>query len=573
MSQERSGNAADRPTPPRRQPMNQEEFDERFGLIAARRKTARGQLKKELKKNCAPCRSGSALLATIASFVPIVTWLPRYRWRTDLMHDVIGGLTVGIMHVPQGMAYGVLASLDPVYGLYTSFFPALFYMFFGTSRHNSLGVFAVVSLMVGSVRLRVLPDEISTTAMDLMNATTTISGVDRLQPITVVTSITLAVGLVQLAMALMRLDFLTAYLSDQVVAGFTTGAACHVFVAQLNKVLNVNLPRHTGFLRLYFMVEELVFALPEANLVTVAVSLCSMAFLVFGKELINPRVKTLIPVPIPFELILVIIGTAVSHFFNFKQHYHVKVVEAIPVGLPAPTLPRLDLVPLVIGDAIGIAIVIFVVTVSMGKLFAKRHGYRVDTRQELYALGFMECLCSLFSVYPASTALARSLVYEAAGTKTQLATIFSCGLLLIVIYLVGPLLYALPMCILAAIVIVALKGMFMQFTQLISLWSLSKMDFLVWLVSFLATFCYDVTEGLAISIAFALLTVVFRSQWARSHNLGKLPGTGDYRDLERYDHAAEVGGVRIFRFEGPLLFTNVERFKRSVHLLSGHAEL
>uniref|UniRef100_A0A914VCT8 STAS domain-containing protein n=1 Tax=Plectus sambesii TaxID=2011161 RepID=A0A914VCT8_9BILA len=312
------------------------------------------------------------------------------------------------------------------------------------------------------------------------------------------------------------------------------------------------------------MLHDLGKALPQSNIATVIVSICSIAFLVIGRDLINPWVKKRFPIPIPFELLLVVFGTAASFLINLHGNYHVAIVDYIPRGIPDPSLPRIDLVPILLSDSIGIAIVCYVASVSMGKLFAKRHRYRLDAGQELYALGLMECLSSFFPVYPAGTAISRSLVCEAAGTKTQLHILFSSLLLLCVILWVGPLLEALPMCILACIVVVALQGIFMQFKQLKPLWTLSKFDFLVWIVSFLATACFDVTQGLAISVAFVLLTVVFRCQWAKWQQLGQLANCGEFCDLSRYGSAEQLIGVRVLRFAAQLNFANVELFKQAV---------
>uniref|UniRef100_A0A914XNE6 SLC26A/SulP transporter domain-containing protein n=1 Tax=Plectus sambesii TaxID=2011161 RepID=A0A914XNE6_9BILA len=340
--------------------MNQEEFDIEYDRRALPPKRAWPGMRRKLKS----CLIGQGLFSQICGFLPILHWLPNYQWKNNLFQDIIGGLTVGIMHVPQGMAYASLASLDPIYGLYSSFFASSFYMFFGTSRHNSVGVFAVASLMVGSVRLRLLPDITDDQLItEAFNGTTMDAEIDpSITPIQLTTALTLTVGVVQIVMGALRLDFITAYMSDQLLAGFTTGAACHVFVAQLNKMVGVKLPRYSGFGMLIYMLRDLGKALPRTNIVTAIVSICSIAFLVIGKALINPWVIKRFPIPIPFDLLLVVFGTAASFQINLHGNYHVAIVDHIPRGIPNPSLPRIDLVPTLLSDAIGIAIVCFVVT-------------------------------------------------------------------------------------------------------------------------------------------------------------------------------------------------------------------
>uniref|UniRef100_A0A914X8V7 STAS domain-containing protein n=1 Tax=Plectus sambesii TaxID=2011161 RepID=A0A914X8V7_9BILA len=555
----------------KRSAMNQEDFDSKYIYQEPHYEHLGRTLRVSARKFCEPCSSGRALLHAVIGFMPILQWLPKYSWKIDLMNDVIGGLTVGVMHVPQGIAYAVLSGVEPVYGLYSSFFPALIYMFFGTSRHVSVGSFAVVSLMAGLAKRRILPEDSdgqqqSSGSAQLGNLTNDTSNADEeLTAIAVVSTITLGIGLVQLLMALLRLQFLTSYLSDQVVSGFTTGAAVHVFVTQLDDIFGIKIPKRSGLGYLFLTLYDIVLTIPKANTVSVLVSVCSIAFLYIGKEYVNPLVKKKIPVQIPFELIVLIITTAVSYIFSLKETHDLPIVEIVPVGFPMPSLPKFDLLPRVIGDAVGISVVIVAVHVSMCKMFAKKHDYKIDAGQELYALSFMGIGCSFFSVYPASTGLARSLVNEGAGSKTLLSSLFSCALLLIIILWLGPLLQPLPMCVLASIIVVALKGMFMKLSELKVLWPLSKIDFLIWLVSFVATVGYDVMPGLAISIVFALLTTVFRSQWPRWHMLARLSETSDYRDSERYAATSLSFGVREFRFDAPLLFTNVDRFKAAVH--------
>uniref|UniRef100_A0A7E4VES3 STAS domain-containing protein n=1 Tax=Panagrellus redivivus TaxID=6233 RepID=A0A7E4VES3_PANRE len=543
-----------------RPPMNQEEFDVRFGY--KRPEHSHDPVLRNAGKFCRryyqPCRSPRALWQTIMGFVPILQWLPAYQFKENLLHDCLGGLTVGVMHVPQGIAYAVLAKVAPVVGLYTSFFPPLLYMIFGTSRHNSIGSFAVVSLMAGMAVTR------NCGATPLDDDPTYAS----YETCTVVTASTLAftIGLVNIVMGILRLEIVATYFSDQLISGFTTAASCHVFVTQLKELFGLRgLYQPTGPGYLFRRVYHIILKLPSANWITCVISFGTIASLVIGKDYLNPVIKRRFKVPtgIPMELVVVIFATMISYLLNLEDK-GVKVVNKIPTGLPDVHVPHFSIVPSLLVDALSISVVTIAVHISLAKMFAKKLHYKVDPGQELYALGFVSTLASFFPIYPVSCSLGRTLVNVDAGTKTQLSTVASSVFVAAIILVLGRLLTALPMCVLSAIVIVALKGMARKFSDLRILWPLSKIDFSIWIVSFVATVAWDVTEGLVISIIYALMTTVFRTQFPRWHFLATLSGTNDFRDSERYLEVIDHKGICVFRFDSPLLFTNVERFKQNI---------
>uniref|UniRef100_A0A8R1HIR7 Sulfate_transp domain-containing protein n=1 Tax=Caenorhabditis japonica TaxID=281687 RepID=A0A8R1HIR7_CAEJA len=378
---------------------------------------------------------------TWKKFIPITKWLPSYSVKENLINDIIGGITVGILHVPQGMAYASLVGLKPVYGLYTSLFPSLIYMLFGTSRHVSLGVFAVVSLMSGSCNLRVTQEIVSSYGSNL-----TKTEIEEIS-VNVVKSLGLAIGLIQILLFLLKANYLISYLSDQIILGFTTGAAVHVFTAQLNKIIGVALPRHTGIGKLFYIYQDLINSIldDKVNKTTLAMSLVAIAVLYIAKYHLTPALCAKTRIPIPYDLILIVIGTLASSFFNVNDSYHVKIIGVIPTGyFPSPALPDVTLIQKIFNDAIAIAVVSVVVTVSMGKVMAKKNGYTIDVRQEFLALGMVTSACSMFPCWPASTALARTIINENAGTKTQLSAIFSASVLTLVLFFIGPLLEHLP---------------------------------------------------------------------------------------------------------------------------------
>ncbi|WKY03523.1 hypothetical protein Q1695_004911 [Nippostrongylus brasiliensis] len=567
------------PTTMERPPMNQEEFDRRFEYeLPQKKKSVFTRFTSVSKKYWQPFTSPRNFGRTIVSFLPIIHWLPRYPFKTDLLHDFTGGLTVGIMHIPQGIAYAILAGVDPVVGLYSSLFPVILYIFFGTSQHASTGTFAVVSLMTSKPVYRLTggaaSTTVSTTTMGSL-ASSTMTGVLSTSEapatgptaVEVATALAVLIGIIQVFVGTFGLDFVMTYFSDELVAGFTTGASFHIFVTQVKDVVGIpNLPRRTGIGNCVMKIYDLCANIARTNLITLALSAGTIVMLLLGKHLLNPCLKKRLhcPVPVPMELIAIILGTLISYFAKLNEKYDVEVVGLIPAGLPPPVIPHLELIPKLIVDAISITVVVMAIHVSLAKMLAKKYQYEVDVNQEFYAMGFTSLLSGFFPVIPHSTSLSRTVVSAGAGSRTQVCMIFSCILVLIIVLFAGSILQPLPMCVIGSVILAALLGMFRKFKQLIRLWQLSKIDFSIWLMAFSATVLIDVMEGLAIAILFALFTTIIREQWPRWHILANIAGTYDFRDVERYRHIYFFNGVCVLRFDSPLLFTNVERFRKVI---------
>uniref|UniRef100_A0AC35TSQ0 STAS domain-containing protein n=1 Tax=Rhabditophanes sp. KR3021 TaxID=114890 RepID=A0AC35TSQ0_9BILA len=484
---------------------------------------------------------------TFLNFFPIISTIRNYNFKQNVTADIFGGITCSIIQIPQGIAYASLACVPPVHGLYVSFFGPLFYMIFGTSQHTSLGSFAVVSLMAGSV-------------VDLYKS-------DELLPIQICSTLTLAIGIIQLLMAIFRLDFIASYFSDEVVAGFTTAASFYVFISQLKELFGLrNLGKFVGPGNIMFQMYDIGSKIVESNLITVGISVGSIIFLVVGKDYVGPYLKKRfsLKVPIPFELILVIFSTLLSYIFKINEKYNVKVISNIPVGMPNIQIPSTSIMMEIFPVSIGIAVVIVAVHISLAKMFAKKLRYEIKAGQELYALGMTSILCSFFSVYPIACSLGRTIVNVEAGTKTQLSTLASSVVVGAVIMYFGTFLTELPMCVLSSIIIVALKGLLRKFWELKKLYPLSKVDFSIWIVAFFSTLLIDVMPGLTISIVFALMTTIFRTQYPRWHFLANLDESLDYRDVDKYQINHTFNGICIYRFDAPLLFTNIERFRETI---------
>uniref|UniRef100_A0AAQ6A4C1 STAS domain-containing protein n=1 Tax=Amphiprion ocellaris TaxID=80972 RepID=A0AAQ6A4C1_AMPOC len=510
--------------------------------------------------------SGPRLKHILLSWIPVLGWLPRYSFRENAIGDLISGCSVGIMHLPQGMAYALLASLRPVFGLYTSLYPVLVYFIFGTSRHISIGTFAVISIMIGSVTERLAPD--SNFIVNGTNGTEIVNLDERdAYRVQIACSLTVLAGIFQILLGVVRFGFVVTYLSEPLVRGYTTGSACHVCVSQLKYLFGVAPSRFTGPLSLIYTLVDLCKLLPQTKLPELVVSLVALSVLIVVKE-VNACYRQKLPLPIPIELI-VVTATIITHFCGLTDKYYIDVVGEIPSGLKAPRAPDATLFSKVLGDAFAVAIVGYAINISLGKTFALKHGYKVDSNQELVALGLSNTVGGFFQCYSVTSSLSRSLVQESTGGKTQVAGLISSIIVLITVLKIGSLFEDLPKAVLSTIVFVNLKGMFKQFMDVPSLWKTNKVDLLVWLVTFTSTILLNLDLGLAVSIGFSMLTVIFRTQLPHYSILGNVPGTDLYLDTEKYKEAKEIPGIKIFRSSTTIYYTNAEMYLEVLQEKSG----
>ncbi|XP_072856795.2 prestin [Pogona vitticeps] len=517
------------------------------------------------------CRcSSKTVKSVLCRFFPIFKWLPRYPVKDYLLGDIISGISTGVMQLPQGLAYALLAAVPPVFGLYSSFYPVFLYTFFGTSRHISIGTFAVISLMIGGVVVREAPDEMfdsvgtnSTNSTDLDSFTAK----DDMR-VKVAVAVTLLTGIIQLCLGLLRFGFVAIYLTEPLVRGFTTAAAVHVFTSQLKYLLGVKTKRFSGPLSSLYSLNAVFSDITKTNIAALVVGLVCIILLLIGKE-INDRFKKKLPVPIPMEIIVVVIGTGVSAGMSLSQTYGVDVVGNIPKGLRPPQVPDISLIPKVYVDAIAIALVGFSMTVSMAKIFALKHGYTIDGNQELIALGICNSTGSFFQTFAVTCSMSRSLVQEGTGGKTQIAGTLSSIMVFLVIVAIGYLFEPLPQAVLAAIVMVNLKGMFKQFGDIAYFWRTSRIELAIWIVAFLSSFLLGLDYGLITSIAFAMITIVYRTQSPQYRILGQIPGTDIYCDVEEYEEVKEGPGIKIFQANTSLYFANSESYINALKKKTG----
>ncbi|XP_061816683.1 chloride anion exchanger-like [Nerophis lumbriciformis] len=489
--------------------------------------------------------------ATLSLF-PVVSWMRTYRIRQWLLGDVVSGVSTGLVAIMQGLAFSLLASLPPSYGLYTAFFPVLAYFFLGTSKHISVGSFPVLSLMVGAVVTRLVPEDGPPANI------TDFEGLSQdHQRVLVASSVTFLMGIFQEAMGVFQVGFVVVYLSDTLVSGFTTAAAVHIVVTQLKFVLGLNVPGINGPLSIIYTMEKIFVQITSSNVCDVVMSVIIMVVVFIVKEL-SDRYKAKLPVPIPIEAIITVVACSVSYGFNFEKTYQVQVVGNMISGYESPIAPSVEVFQESAVEAFPIAIVGFAVAFSVAKVYSNKHDYTIDGNQELIAFGVSNMFGGSFRSFAASTALSRTAVQESSGGKTQIAGLVSAMMAMLVTVALGFLLEPLPKSVLGALVIVNLKGMLMQFREIPYLWRRDKFECVVWVGTCLSAILLGLDLGLAAGLGVELLTVVFRTQFPRCSVLANIPGTDLYKDQKDYLHILEPKGVKIFRIPSPIFFANIE---------------
>ncbi|XP_036025516.1 solute carrier family 26 member 10 isoform X1 [Onychomys torridus] len=412
------------------------------------------------------------------------------------------------------MAFALLTSVPPVFGLYTSFFPVLIYSLLGTGRHLSTGTFAVLSLMTGSVVERLVPEPLAGN----------LSSVEREQlearRVGAAAAVAFGSGALMLAMFALQLGVLSTFLSEPVVKALTSGAALHVLVSQLPSLLGLSLPRQIG---------------------------C-------------------------FSLFKVLLATVLCFASSLDTRYNVQVVGLLPGGFPQPLLPTLDELPRILADSLPIALVTFAVSTSLASIYADKYGYTIDPNQELLAHGVSNLISSLFSCFPNSATLATTSLLVDAGGNTQLAGLFSCIVVLSVLLWLGPFFYYLPKAVLACINISSMRQMFFQMQELPQLWHISRVDFAVWMVTWVAVVTLNVDLGLAVGVIVSMMTVVCRTQRVQCLALGLAEGTELYRPLRESHKLLQVPGLCILSYPTPLYFATRGQFRHTLEWHLGFGE-
>ena len=516
-------------------------------------------------ERCKSFCNGSNIANYFFSLFPIVSVLRHYNIKEFLLKDAVSGLSTACLHFPQGMAFGLLSTLTPKYGLYTSFFPVLLYVIFGTCPYVSFGTNAVISLFTANIiQSQLSPSTVfGGTNLSTNSSEVQISDDSFIEMRAAVASgSSFVVGVFLLLLGLLRLGFIATYMSSSFVGSFTTTAAIHIMSSQVPKSLGVRIPSVSGPGKLVLMYIEIFKNITSANVGSIVTSIICIIILAFVKDFVNEKFKSKLFMPIPIDLILVILGTVVSYFGELNSKFDIPVVGNIPPGVPPPSLP--DMRSGIIGDSIIVAIIVFVLTISMAKVCESKNAINAD--QELVAYGMSNLGSSFFRCFPSCVAPPRTILLKTMDAKTTLNGIFSALVILLILLFLGEYFQYLPQAVLSIMVIMAVKNLLLQFRQLPRIWKINKYDFTVWVVTVASGVFIDFAYALYCGLGLSVFLIVFQSQRGKMSLFGKLKDEDLY--VEESQLTTLPSNVKFFKMESSLFFATSETFRESLFKLT-----
>ena len=476
-----------------------------------------------------------------ASNTTVGRWLPGFvqiksyqkQWLSD---DLVAGLVLSALLVPQGMAYAELAGLPPVTGLYTSVLCLLAYAIFGPSKILVLGPDSALGPMIAA------------TILPLIGANGNPS-----RAVALASLLALFAGAIMALGGIAKLGFVADLLSKPTMLGYMNGLALTILVSQLPKLFGFSINANEFFGK----ARQIVVAVFDGQLVpaAAAVGIASLALILVLQKFVRK---------LPAVLFVVVVATAATTVFDLGGR-GVSLVGPLPQGLPKLTIPSVawrDLLPVLAG-ALGIVLVALTDTISTSASFAERRDEEIDGSQEMFGIGMANLAAGLFQGFPVSTSGSRTAVSEQSGAKTQLTGVIGAVMIALMLVAFPGLLRNLPQAALAAVVIAASISL-ADIPATRRLWFQSRADFFISIAAFLGVALLGVLTGIAVAVGISVANVFRRAWWPHQATLGRVSGMRGFHDVSRHPNAEQLVGCVMYRFDAPLIFANARTFRDQI---------
>jgi high affinity sulfate transporter 1 len=480
-------------------------------------------------------RDGMSMFRWVPGLQAVSTY--RRQW---LVKDIVAGVVLTTLLVPQGMAYAELAGLPPITGLYTSILCLLGYAVFGPSRILVLGPDSSLGPMIAATILPLI-----------------VAKGDPKRAVALASLLAIMVAVIMIVAGVAKLGFIADLISKPTMIGYLNGLALTILVGQLPKLFGFKVDAEGLIGEFIAFIKGL--ANGEAVAAAAAVGIAGIVvILVLGRWL--PKV--------PAVLVMVVLAIASTSIFSLADH-GVSLVGVLPEGFPPLTIPHVrlsDLGPLFAG-ALGIVLVSLADTISTASAFAARTGQEIHGSGEMIGIGAANLAAGFFQGFPVSTSGSRTAVAERAGAKTQLTGVVGAALIILMIVLVPGLFRNLPQPALAAVVITASLSL-ADIPGTVRLWRQRRVEFLLSVAAFLGVALLGVLPGIAIAVGLSILNVFRRAWWPYDTALGRVEGLEGYHDVHSYPSAQQLPGLVIYRFDAPLFFANAKTFRDEVRRMA-----
>ena len=474
----------------------------------------------------------------IRSFVPGWTVVSTYQ-RRWLPKDVVAGLVLSALLIPQGMAYAELAGLPPITGLYTSVLCLLGYAVFGPSRVLVLGPDSSLGPMIAA------------TVMPLL-----VAGGDPAKAVALASLLAILVGVIMVVAGFAKFGFIADLLSKPTQIGYMNGLAITIIVGQLPKLFGFSVDANGLVSEFSAFVSHMA---DDANAAAATVGLASLAGILLLQRLL-PKV--------PAVLVAVVLASIAVNAFDLQAH-GVKTIGVLPRGFPPFTIPSAawsDVPPLFVG-ALAIAVVALADTMSTASSFASRHGERVRGNQEMLGIGAANIGAGLFQGFPVSTSGSRTAVADQAGSRSQVTGVVGAVVITLVLVLFPSLMQYVPQPTLGAIVIAAALSL-ADIRGTRRLWQQQRVECVLSIVALLGVALLGVLPGILIAVALSILNVFRRVWWPHQAELGRVEGIDGLHDTESYPDAELLPGLVVYRFDAPLIFANSRIFGDEIRAIA-----
>lgn len=460
----------------------------------------------------------------LQKLIPPLKWLKEYSLQV-FGNDFLSGITLAAYAIPVSLAYATLAGLPPQYGIYGYITGGLFYAMAGTGKQLAIGPTSAISMLIG------------VTLADL-------SGGDIQRWIDLASLSALVFAVLSIIAYLIRLSSVINFISETVLTGFKAGAAITIGLTQLPKLFGLQGGGESFFSRLITLIHQL----PATSFIVLAFGITAIILLLLGEEILPGK---------PVAIIVVVISVIVISITPLGG-LGFRTVGVIPNELPRFHLPDLDIrdVGKVLPLASACFLLAYIESVSAAKTLAQKNGYDIDARQELLALGIANLATSLAHGYPVSGGLSQSAVNEKAGAKTPMSIIIASLTIAVCLLFLTGLLKNLPTVILAAIVLVAIKGL-VDIKELKRMYRVNRFDFMIAVTALVSVIIFGILQGVLIAALFSLTLIIRNVSGPHVAFLGRIPGTNRYTDIKRHPDNELLPGVLMFRVESPLVYFNV----------------